>query len=238
VAKDADGVKRGEQDHSGDVWGGWRTATGRGASWASDAHRGGSLRRRGIERRDRLRREQRHRPGGRPDRDRRRGRGISASFTSSLNQRLAGVRLSRPARAALAGARGQTLARGNPARAGAAVADAVQSASVNAFHVGMGISASIGGARRAARSGRRPQPPTGRAVRGLRRRPARGPATRCGTEAEAQARAGAGCDGHTHRRHAHLTQRGRPRTNVSDEAPLARRPAHTPHGADSPLAAH
>jgi EmrB/QacA subfamily drug resistance transporter len=68
---------------------------------------------------------------------------ISASFTSSLNQSLAGVRLSRPAQAALAGARGQALARVNRARAGAAVADAVQSASVSAFHVGMGISASL-----------------------------------------------------------------------------------------------
>jgi hypothetical protein len=68
---------------------------------------------------------------------------ISASFTSSLNQRLSGVRLSAPARAALAQARGQTLAGVNRARAGAAVADAVQSASVNAFHVGMGISAAL-----------------------------------------------------------------------------------------------
>jgi hypothetical protein len=68
---------------------------------------------------------------------------ISASFTASLNQRLAGVRLSGPAQTALAQARGQTLARVNRARAGAAVADAVQSASVNAFHVGMGISATL-----------------------------------------------------------------------------------------------
>jgi MFS family permease len=68
---------------------------------------------------------------------------ISASFTSSLNHRLGGVRLSRQARAALAQAQGQTLARVSPTRAGVAVADAVQSASVHAFHVGMGISASL-----------------------------------------------------------------------------------------------
>jgi hypothetical protein len=53
------------------------------------------------------------------------------------------VRLSRHAQAALAQARGQTLARVSPTRAGVAVADAVQSASVHAFHVGMGISASL-----------------------------------------------------------------------------------------------
>ena len=68
---------------------------------------------------------------------------ISASFSSGLHQRLAGVRLSRQAQAALAQARGQTLARLQPARSGLTVADAVQSASVHAFHVGMGISASL-----------------------------------------------------------------------------------------------
>ena len=60
-----------------------------------------------------------------------------------LNQRLAGATLSPQAHAALAQARGQTLARVQPARAGLAVADAVQSASVHAFHVGIGISASL-----------------------------------------------------------------------------------------------
>ena len=70
---------------------------------------------------------------------------ISASFSSSLNQRLAGVTLSRQSQAALTQARGQTLARVQPARAGVAVADAVQSASVHAFHLGMGISASLVG---------------------------------------------------------------------------------------------
>ncbi len=68
---------------------------------------------------------------------------ISASYSSGLNQRLAGATLSRQSQAALAQARGQTLARVQPARAGVAVADAVQSASVHAFHVGMGISASL-----------------------------------------------------------------------------------------------
>src|SRR5207237_1410977 len=57
---------------------------------------------------------------------------ISASFSSGLHQRLAGVRLSRQAQAALAQARGQTLARLQPARSGLTVADAVQSASVRA----------------------------------------------------------------------------------------------------------
>ena len=68
---------------------------------------------------------------------------ISASFSSGLHQRLAGVRLSRQAQAALAQARSQTLARVAPARAGLTVTDAVQSASVHAFHIGMGISASL-----------------------------------------------------------------------------------------------
>ena len=68
---------------------------------------------------------------------------ISASFNSSLNQHLAGVTLSDEAQAQLAQARGQTLARVQPVRAGVVVADAVQSAAVDAFHVGMGISASL-----------------------------------------------------------------------------------------------
>ena len=66
---------------------------------------------------------------------------ISTQFSSTLDQRLAGIRLSAGARAAVSQARGQTLARVDPARAGVAVAHAVQSASVEAFHVGMGISA-------------------------------------------------------------------------------------------------
>ncbi len=66
---------------------------------------------------------------------------ISAQFKTSLNQNLAGIRLSPAAQAAVAQARGQTLARVDAARAGAQVAHAVQSASVEAFHLGVGISA-------------------------------------------------------------------------------------------------
>ena len=66
---------------------------------------------------------------------------ISAQFKSTLARHLAGVPLSPAARAAVAQARQQTLARVDPARAGVAVAHAVQSASVHAFHVGIGISA-------------------------------------------------------------------------------------------------
>ncbi|HWF72292.1 MAG TPA: MFS transporter [Solirubrobacteraceae bacterium] len=66
---------------------------------------------------------------------------ISAQFTSTLNQRLVGVRLSPVARATLTQARSQTLARVDPADVGRPVALAVQSASVHAFHVGIGISA-------------------------------------------------------------------------------------------------
>jgi EmrB/QacA subfamily drug resistance transporter len=68
---------------------------------------------------------------------------ISAQFNSTLDRRLTGVPLSTAARTAVAQARRQTLARVDPARAGAPVADAVQSASLHAFHVGIGISASL-----------------------------------------------------------------------------------------------
>ncbi len=68
---------------------------------------------------------------------------ISASVNTSLNQRLAGVRLSPRAHAVLTQARGQALARVEPASAGVTVTDAVRSASVHAFHVAMGISASL-----------------------------------------------------------------------------------------------
>jgi hypothetical protein len=66
---------------------------------------------------------------------------ISAQFKSSLAHSLAGVPLSPGARAAVAHAREQTLARADVARAGAVVAHAVQSAAVHAFHVGIGIAA-------------------------------------------------------------------------------------------------
>ncbi len=68
---------------------------------------------------------------------------ISAQFNSTLNHRLQGATLSPAASHAVAQARQQTLTRVAPARAGATVADAVQDASVHAFHVGMGISASL-----------------------------------------------------------------------------------------------
>jgi len=66
---------------------------------------------------------------------------VSSQFSSTLDQRLAGVRLSTAARAALAQAHRSTLARVDPARTGAQVADAVESASVEAFRVAIGISA-------------------------------------------------------------------------------------------------
>jgi MFS family permease len=68
---------------------------------------------------------------------------ISAQFSSTLDHRLAGVPLSPAARTAVAQARQQTLARVPVSAAGAQVASAVQSASVHAFHVGIGISASL-----------------------------------------------------------------------------------------------
>ncbi|HEY1515978.1 MAG TPA: DHA2 family efflux MFS transporter permease subunit [Solirubrobacteraceae bacterium] len=66
---------------------------------------------------------------------------VSSQFNSTLDQRLAGLRLSAPARTAVAQARRSTLARVDPARAGVQVAHAVQVASVDAFQVAIGISA-------------------------------------------------------------------------------------------------
>ncbi|HWF49435.1 MAG TPA: MFS transporter [Solirubrobacteraceae bacterium] len=66
---------------------------------------------------------------------------ISAQFSSTLNQRLDHLKLTPVARATVAQARSQILARVDPATAGVPVARAVQSASVHAFHVGIGISA-------------------------------------------------------------------------------------------------
>ncbi|HWF25869.1 MAG TPA: MFS transporter [Solirubrobacteraceae bacterium] len=74
---------------------------------------------------------------------------ISAQFNSTLNQRLDHVRLSPVARTALAQARSDTLARVNPAIVGEPAARAVQSASVHAFRVGIGIAVvlvALGGA--------------------------------------------------------------------------------------------
>ncbi|MEP7022658.1 MAG: DHA2 family efflux MFS transporter permease subunit [Actinomycetota bacterium] len=66
---------------------------------------------------------------------------IAAQFAHSLDRGLAGIRLTPAAQAGVAQARGQTLARLDPGRVGQDVAAAVQSASVHAFHVGIGISA-------------------------------------------------------------------------------------------------
>jgi hypothetical protein len=68
---------------------------------------------------------------------------VAAQFTSSLDGRLAGQHLSAPARAAVAQARRQTLARVDPSRAGQQVAHAVEASSVHAFHVGEGIAAAL-----------------------------------------------------------------------------------------------
>lgn len=68
---------------------------------------------------------------------------ISGQFSSTLAKRLADIRLSPAARVTLAQARRQTLTRVDPARVGAPAALAVQSASVQAFRVGIGISAAL-----------------------------------------------------------------------------------------------
>jgi EmrB/QacA subfamily drug resistance transporter len=68
---------------------------------------------------------------------------ISGQFNSTLDRRLAGVPLSPPAARTVAQVRQQTLARVPPSAAGSQVSSAVESASVHAFHVGVGISASL-----------------------------------------------------------------------------------------------
>jgi hypothetical protein len=65
---------------------------------------------------------------------------ISAQFKSSLDHQLAGIRLSPAASHAVVQARQETLAR-VPMSTGPEVVSAVQSASVHAFRVGIGISA-------------------------------------------------------------------------------------------------
>jgi EmrB/QacA subfamily drug resistance transporter len=68
---------------------------------------------------------------------------ISAQFGTTLDRQLAGVSLSPAARAALAQARKQTFSRIAPSRGGPQLSRAVQSASVQAFDVGIGISATL-----------------------------------------------------------------------------------------------
>jgi EmrB/QacA subfamily drug resistance transporter len=74
---------------------------------------------------------------------------ISSAFNSSLDQQLRGVTLTPAAASAVAEARKQTLTHVDPAVTGVQVAEAVQTASVDAFHVGIGIATvlvAIGGA--------------------------------------------------------------------------------------------
>jgi predicted MFS family arabinose efflux permease len=68
---------------------------------------------------------------------------ISAQFSSTLDHRLAGVSLSPAASRAVTQARQQTLARVPASTAGPEVASAVEAASVHAFRVGIGISATL-----------------------------------------------------------------------------------------------
>jgi predicted MFS family arabinose efflux permease len=68
---------------------------------------------------------------------------ISAQFGSTLGRQLANVRLSPAERIAVTEARRQTFARIAPSRGRVQLSRAVQSASVEAFHVGMGISAAL-----------------------------------------------------------------------------------------------
>ena len=70
---------------------------------------------------------------------------VSAQFTSDLDRRVDVRTLPASAKSAVAEARKQTLARVDAARAGPAVARAVRSASVHAFHVGLGIAAALVG---------------------------------------------------------------------------------------------
>ncbi len=72
---------------------------------------------------------------------------VAGTFTSSIDNALAGVPLTPAARSAVSQAKSQTLAQadttGLPPREARAVASAVQGASVSAFHTGIGISASL-----------------------------------------------------------------------------------------------
>ena len=68
---------------------------------------------------------------------------VSSQFNSTLDQKLAGVPMSPAAQTAVGQARKSTLASVNPAVTGIPVAHAVQSASVEAFRVAIGISAAL-----------------------------------------------------------------------------------------------
>src|SRR6185436_16915109 len=68
---------------------------------------------------------------------------VSAQFNSSLDESLAGQPVSPDQAVAIEGARHETLARLDPAQVGPDIAGAVESASTEAFHVGLGISAAL-----------------------------------------------------------------------------------------------
>jgi len=68
---------------------------------------------------------------------------VAGHFASVLDEELAGRPLSPAARSAVEEARRETLARVSPARAGPQVAQAVEEASVAAFHLGIGIAATL-----------------------------------------------------------------------------------------------
>jgi len=65
---------------------------------------------------------------------------VAAQFNASLDESLAGQTLPAPARSAVEQARKETLATVDPAVTGTEVAEDVESASSEAFHVGIGIS--------------------------------------------------------------------------------------------------
>ena len=65
---------------------------------------------------------------------------VAAQFNASLDESLAGQTLPAPARSAVEQARKETLASVDPAVTGTEVAEDVESASSEAFHVGIGIS--------------------------------------------------------------------------------------------------
>ena len=108
------------------------------------AHRDRALRRRRVQRRDRVGRQQRDRARRRAARrSRRSARSSRRSSARRSTSGWPGARSRRPPGPPSRRRARQTLARGDPARAGADVAHAVQSASVHAFHVGIGISATL-----------------------------------------------------------------------------------------------
>lgn len=68
---------------------------------------------------------------------------MASVFGSTLDKRLEGVNVAPAAHTALAQARRQTLARVDPATVGSSASAAVTSASVDAFHLGVGVAAGL-----------------------------------------------------------------------------------------------